>query len=505
MGELPEYDTHDALGLAALVRTRQVQPAELVEEAIRRIEALNPQLNAVVQETYDRARAQALGDLPDGPFRGVPFLLKDLLALDAGVPVRMGSRFLKDFVPGHDSELVRRHKAAGLVIVGRTNTPEFGLAPVTEPALYGPCRNPWDLSRTPGGSSGGSAAAVAARLVPAAHGNDGGGSIRIPASCCGLFGLKPTRARTPDGPDRADAWQGLACGHVLTRSVRDSAALLDATAGPEAGAPYVAPAPARPFLDEVGADPGRLRVAFTARPFLPAPVHEDCLGGLAEVVALLQELGHQVEEAAPQIDGEALLEAFMVMAYGETRAALAEVEALVGRRATVREIEPATWAAGLMGGATSAAEYARALNLLKGTAGQVAPFFEQYDVLLTPTLASPPLAIGAQRLPGIQALGLELLNRLHAGRLIRLLARLTRAPGAILSFAPFTPPFNATGQPAMSVPLYWNREGLPIGMQFVARYGDEATLFRLAAQLEAARPWSGRRPPLCDQEGLGKH
>jgi amidase len=489
MGGFAEYTDYDGLGLAELIRSGQVQPIELVEAAIDRIEALNPRLNAVVERTYNRARVQALGDLPDGPFRGVPFLLKDLMALDAGVPARMGSRLFRDYVPERDSEIVRRYKAAGLIIVGRTNTPEFGLSTVTEPVLYGPCRNPWDLARSPGGSSGGSAAAVAAGLVPVAHGSDGGGSIRIPASCCGLFGLKPTRARTPSGPDRADSWQGLSCDHVLSRSVRDSAALLDAAAGPDVGAPYYAPPPSRPFLEEVGADPGCLRIAFSARPFLPGVVHEDCRQGLEETVALLQDLGHQVEEAAPRIDAEVFLKAFTVFACGETRAAVEVGQDLLGRRAKARDLEPATWAAGLMGGAMSAGEQAWALSLLKGIARQVAPFFEEYDVLLTPTLAGPPLIIGEQRLPGIQALGLEVLNRLHAGRLIRFLAQLAGTAAAMLSRAPFTPPFNATGQPAMSVPLCWNQAGLPIGMQFVARYGDEATLFRLAGQLEAARPW----------------
>lgn len=251
MAGFSDYDQYDGLGLAALVRDREIDPLVLVEAAIDRIAALNPQLNAVIHTVYDRARAVAAAPLPEGPFQGVPFLLKDLVVFDAGVPTRSGSRFLRDFVPDHDSEIVRRYKASGAVILGKTNTPEYGLMPVTEPELFGPTHNPWDLTRNAGGSSGGSAAAVAARIVPLAHGNDGGGSIRIPASCCGVFGFKPSRGRNPLGPDMGEAWQGLACDHVLTRSVRDSAAMLDATAGPDIGAPYYAPPPERPFLAEV--------------------------------------------------------------------------------------------------------------------------------------------------------------------------------------------------------------------------------------------------------------
>jgi amidase len=474
-----------------------VTPGELVDEAIRRIEALNPHLNAVVQPIYERARARAASGRVQGPFGGVPFLIKDLLTLDAGVPARMGSRFHWDFVPDHDSELVRRFKAAGLIIVGRTNTPEYGLAPVTEPELFGPCRNPWDLTRTSGGSSGGSAAAVAGRMVPMAHGNDGGGSIRIPAACCGLFGLKPTRARMPTGPDQADSWHGLACDGVLSLSVRDAAALLDAVAGPDTGAPYWAPLPDRPFLSEVGADPGRLRIAFSAEPFIPAQIHDDCVRSLGETVDLLQDLGHDVEEAAPGVDRHALLHAFETMAFAETRAAMEEAEAVLGRKATVAAFEPATWAAGLIGEVIPASDLSWALHYLKRASRQVAPFFELYDVLLTPTLACPPLEVGALRIGGVKRLGMVALNHLGAGRLLKVLARVTGAGLRMLSFAPFTPLFNATGQPAMSVPLCWNEEGLPIGMQFAGRYGDEATLFRLAAQLEKARPWFHRTPPVC--------
>lgn len=497
MSGFPEYDRYDGLGLAELVRKGEISPAELVEEAIRRIEAINPQINAVVHPMYDLARQQVQQGLPDGPFRGVPFLLKDLLVHYAGVPTTSGSRFFRDFIPDHDSEIVRRYRQAGVVILGKTNTPELGLVPYTEPVLFGPARNPWDLSRTTGGSSGGSGAAVAARLVPIAHGNDGGGSIRIPASCCGVFGLKPTRGRTPMGPDIGEAWRGMAINHVLTLTVRDSAAMLDATAGPDVGAPYIIPPPERPFLEEVGRDPGRLRIAFTTRPLLPGTVHPDCVRGVEETARLCADLGHFVEEAAPQIDGHAFARDFLTMVCAETRADIAEGETLTGKKARYGEFEPATWALGLLGRQISAGEYARALRSLQRAARQVGAFFEKYDVLLTPTLATPPMEIGWLQPAGIRAFALKLLGSLNAGALLNKLAGIEALAEEVFAFIPFTPVFNVTGQPAMSVPLVWNDQGLPIGMHFVARFGDEATLFRLAAQLEKARPWFERRPPVC--------
>jgi len=496
MDGLREYDHYDGLGLAELVRRKEVSPAELVEEAIRRIETVNPQINAVIHPMYDLARQQVQQGLPEGPFRGVPFLLKDLLVYYAGVPTRSGSRFFRDFVPDHDSEIVRRYRQAGVVVLGKTNTPELGLVPYTEPVLFGPSRNPWDLSRTTGGSSGGSGAAVAARLVPIAHGNDGGGSIRIPASCCGVFGLKPTRGRTPMGPDIGEAWRGMAINHVLTLSVRDSAAMLDATAGPDVGAPYIIPPPERPFLEEVGRDPGRLRIAFTTRPLLPGTVHPDCVRGVEETARLCQDLGHIVEEAAPQIDGHAFARDFLTMVCAETRADIEEGEALTGRKARYGEFEPATWALGLLGRQISASDYSGALRALQRAARQVGAFFEKYDVLLTPTLATPPMEIGWLQPTGVKAVALKLLGSLNAGALLNKLAGIEALAEEVFAFIPFTPVFNVTGQPAMSVPLVWNDEGLPIGMHFVARFGEEATLFRLAAQLERARPWFDRRPPI---------
>jgi len=497
MSGFSEYDKYDGLGLAELVQKKEVKPSELVEEAISRIEKLNPQLNAVIYKMYELARKAADGDLPDGPFKGVPFLMKDILMAYAGVPLSNGSRFLKDYIPDHDSELVKRFKAAGIIAVGKSNTPEFGLVPITEPELFGPTNNPWDLSRTPGGSSGGSAAAVAARMVPLAHASDGGGSIRMPASCCGVFGLKPTRGRNPIGPDFGEAWRGLVCDHVLTRSVRDSAAMLDATAGPDVGAPYYAMPPARPFLSEVGADPGKLRIAFTSKPFLGGIVDKACLKGLEATAKLCQDLGHEVIEAAPQIDGKAFAKAFLTIVCVETRATIEEAEMLLNRKASFKDFEPSTWALGLLGRRCRAPELSKSLNLAQLTARQIGEFFKKYDVLLTPTLAMPPVLTGALQPKGIRAVAMKLLGSLNAGGLINKLSGIDVLAEHVFGFMPYTPLFNVTGQPAMSVPLYWNDEGLPIGMQFVGRYGDEATLFRLASQLEKARPWSECIPPIC--------
>jgi len=492
-----DYDKYDGLGLAELVRRKEVKPGELVEEAIGRIERLNPQLNAVVYKMYEQARQTAGEDLPDGPFRGVPFLLKDLSAFYTGVPLTNGSKFFKDFIPDHDSELVSRFKSAGVVTIGKTNTPEFGLAFVTEPELFGPANNPWDLTRTTGGSSGGSSAAVAARMVPAAHASDGGGSIRVPSSCCGVFGLKPTRGRVPAGPDFGDMWRGLAGDHAVTRSVRDSAALLDATAGPDTGAPYYAAPPARSFLSEVGEDPGKLRIAFTAEPFLGGTVEEDCIKGLEATVKLCQELGHEVAEAMPPIDSQAISRAFIMIVCSETRAMINEASKLLNRKASYKDFEPITWIIALLGDKFPASDLSHAINSIQLASRKVGEFFERYDVLLTPTLAMPPLKTGEFRLKGIQDVMVKLLGRLNAGGLIKRLVGIDLLAEEAYKFAPYTPLFNVTGQPAMSVPLYWNDEGLPIGMQFAGRYGDEATLFRLAAQLEEARPWADRVPPVC--------
>ncbi len=466
----------DATAQAELVRSQQEKPIELVDAAIERIERLNPTLTAVITPMYDEARKVASGPLPDGPFAGVPFLLKDLLAEYAGVRMTEGSAFLGDYVSDHDSELVVRLKRAGLIVLGKTNAPEFGLLPVTEPRLFGPTNNPWDTSRTPGGSSGGSAAAVAAGMVPMAHGGDGGGSIRIPASCCGLFGLKPTRARNPLGPDLGEDWSGLVVQHALTRSVRDSAALLDATSGPDLGDPYWAPPPERPFIEEVGADPGKLRIAFTAQAPAGTPVHPDCIAAVKDAAALCADLGHDVVEASLTIPPEKLNQAVINVIAGSGVAATIDGWArITGRTPAPEHFEPFTWGLYQMGRMQKASDYVLGIQDLHRLSRDIAPFFVEHDVWLTPTMGEPPPPLGSfDPTPENPLQGF------------------VRAA----TFVPFTPICNVTGQPAISVPLYWNAEGLPVGSHFVTRFGDEATLFRLAAQLEHARPWADRRPPV---------
>jgi amidase len=494
MTPFPESHKYDGLGLAELVRTKQISPTELVEEAISRIETHNPKLNAVIYKMYTQARQAAQRQLPDSPFMGVPFLLKDMHATVAGVPTSCGTRILKDVPQPHDSEIVCRYQAAGVIILGKTNVPEFSLLPYTEPEVFGPTNNPWDLTRSPGGSSGGSAVAVAARLVPLAGGADGGGSIRIPASCCGVFGLKPTRGRTPTGPDVGDIWRGFAQEHVLTRSVRDSAAMLDAIAGPDVGTPYCAPAPERPYLQEVTRKPGRLRIAFTSHPFLGHDVHADCQRGLEATVSLLERLGHEVVEAAPQIDREAFAIAFLTTLAAETRDEIDWAAGLARRKTSFADFETGTSALALLGQAFSAGSYAKALNYLMASARGVGRFFEDYDVLLTPTLALPPVTTGALQPSGAERFMVGLVGRLNAAWLLDALGVIKPLANKTYNYMPYTPVFNVTGQPAMSVPLHWNEAGLPIGMHFVGRFGDEATLFRLAGQLERSQPWFDHAP-----------
>lgn len=489
-----EYLKHDALGLAALVRRGEVRAVELVEAAAARIEEVNGRINAVVQKRYERARTVAEGSLPDGPFSGVPFLLKDLLATEAGVPTSHGCRFFRDTVVDHDSEIVVRHKRAGLVIVGKTNASEFGILPVTEPALWGPTRNPWALDRTCGGSSGGSGAAVAAGFVPLAHASDGGGSIRIPASCCGLFGLKPTRGRNPFGPDHGEGWHGIAQEHCVSRTVRDSAALLDATAGPDVGAPYFAAPPERPFAEEPGRDPGKLRIAFTAQSLLGREVHADCAEAVQRAAKLCASLGHFVEEGAPPIDRAETTHAYLVLGSAETAAAIDDGARLLGRELDSSQFEPGTWFFAQVGRAHTAAELASAVHVVHAQGRAVARWFGKFDLLLTPTLAQPPLPIGALQPRPLEKAALAALRVAPSRRALRL--ALAQLAERAFEFAAFTPIANLTGQPAMSVPLHWNAAGLPIGTQFVARTGEEGLLFRLAAQLEKAQPWFDRRPPL---------
>ena len=488
-----EYVRHDALGLASLVQKREVSAAELVDAAAARIAAVNARVNAVVHQAVDRAREAASRPL-SGPFAGVPFLLKDLLAAEAGVPTSHGSRFFHGTVLDHDSELVARQKRAGLLLLGKTAASELGILPVTETHAWGITRNPWALERTPGGSSGGASAAVAAGMVPMAHASDGGGSIRIPASCCGLFGLKPSRGRNPFGPDYGEGWHGIAQEHCVSRSVRDSAALLDATAGGDLGAPYFAPPPERPFSQEVGRDPGKLRVSFSLSSLLGREVHPDCAEAVRAAARLCEKLGHSVEEAAPLLDRWEIIHAYLVLGTAETAAAIDGGARWLGREPDASMFEPGTWFFAQVGRAHTAAELASAVHVIHAAGRTMARWFEGRDLWLTPTLAAPPLKVGTLQPSKLELAGLAALRAAPTRFALR--KALDVLAERAFDWAAFTPLANLTGQPAMSVPLHWNAAGLPIGAHFMARANDEAVLLRVAAQLEQAQPWFNRLPAL---------
>lgn len=469
-----EYGNYDAVGLAELVRKKQVSAGELLDEAIARTSKVDPKINAVVVKHYDFAKRQIDKGLPEGPFTGVPFLLKDLEFLE-GTRTTSGASVYQDHLADHTGTLAQRFLDAGLTIFGKSSTPEFGLLPTTESRLFGPTRNPWNPEHSSGGSSGGAGAAVAARIIPVAHASDGGGSIRIPASASGVFGLKPTRARNPIGPDRGEGWGGFSCGHVLSISVRDSAVMLDAIHGPEPSSPYVAPPPERPFAEEVGRDPGRLRIAFTDKSPYGDAIDPEIAAAVREIATLLDRLGHHVEERAPALAADpAAVMALIVSANTGLAVRLAEQQ--LGRAATDRDFEYLTLASAHNGGKATAIDYAAAqLNAFRISRG-LATFFDTCDVFLCPTLCSPPLRIGE-------------INPMSPD--------LSHIPPILRRYMPATSLFNMSGQPAMSVPLAWNAAGLPLGMMFAARMGDEATLFRLASQLEQERPWNKKIPPVC--------
>ncbi len=465
----------DAVGLAQLVRERKVSPLELVEAAIERLTVLEPKLHCLASESFERARQQAAGELPAGPFRGVPFLLKDAVQHSEGDPYRHGIGALagSEWRSSHDTELARRYRAAGFVLLGRTKVPELTMSSTTEPLAYGPAHNPWSLTHSPGGSSGGSAAAVAAGIVPAAHGNDMGGSIRIPASCCGLVGLKPSRDRTSPAPDHGEYWGPLTYEHVITRSVRDSAAVLDATAGTVPGDLHTAPTPARPWSDEVGADPGRLRVGLMLDLPNGGPVDPTCAAAASDAADLLTDLGHAVDEfsATSLTNGAGAAAMSTIIAVGLAGEVAQWEERL---SITIDGLEPMPAAMVTAGRAASALDLVRAVDTLAAWSRQIAAACAEVDILISPTMAIAPPLLGT--LSGDQPL--------------------ERAIPGWSAMSGFAIPFDVSGQPAISLPLHWNTDGLPIGVQFVAGYGREDLLFRLAGQLEHARPWTQRRPPL---------
>lgn len=474
MGRLNEYEQYDAVGLAKLVAQGEVTPAELLEEAIARAEALNPTLNAINLPFYERARERAAGELPNGPLRGVPFLLKDLGTSWRDTPTTWGSALFRDNVADHDSELVRRYEAAGLVIFGKTATPEFGLTTSTESRLWGATHNPWNLQYTSGGSSGGTAAAIAAGIVPAADGSDGGGSIRIPAACCGLVGLKPSRGRISHMPDRGEAWSGMSTGGCLSRSVRDSALLLDVAAGYVAGDPYTAPAPGQPFLRALETPPPKLRIAFHTTAYNGAETHADCRAAVADAAALCAELGHVVEERVLEPDRQAMARAGRIIVAAQTRRSVDDRLAQLNRELRVDDLEPLTRATYDSADRYSAADYVFAINAIHQAGRDVARFLTDYDLILTPTMATPPMRLGGP------------LQLSHPDS--------KEFSAALAQTVGYTQFYNAAGNPAINVPLYWNAAGLPIGVQFAGRYGEDTLLLQVAAQLSQARPWGQRRP-----------
>ncbi len=475
----------DALTQADLVRTGEATPLELVDAAIARIEQVNPRLNAVITPLFEKARDQATSSqLPDGPFTGVPFLLKDFGCHSASDPYHQGSRFLKElgWTAKEDTYMAAKLRTAGLIFLGKTNTPEFATMPTTEPEAYGPSRNPWNTEHSTGGSSGGAGAAVASGMVPAAHANDGGGSTRVPASECGLVGLKSTRSRVSLGPEYGEVWQGLVNEHVVTRSVRDTAAILDAIAGPMPGDPYFAIPPARPFLEEVGADPGVLRVGILADfPGQATPLHPDCVAAVQATAQLLSALGHTVEDSYPSALNDEQERRRHVWAI-LTSAIASHIDTLgkqTGKAVTQDDVEIHTWAMVEIGRARTATRYIEAIEWLQADTRRLARWWQPedgstgFDILVTPTIAEPP--------PRLGEFVSTLENPLGGAR-------------RSATLMPFTVPFNVTGQPAISLPLHWNGAGLPIGIQLVAAYGREDILFRLASQLEQAKPWAAQWP-----------
>ncbi|PZQ63814.1 MAG: 6-aminohexanoate hydrolase [Phenylobacterium zucineum] len=470
---MDDYSNYDGVGLADLVRKGAVTPAELTEAAIARIEKHNPTLNAVVYKGFDDARSDAEGPLPNGPFRGVPFLIKDLGMPVAGWPLSHGSRFARDVMDEADGGLTSRYRQSGVVLLGKTNTPEYGITGTTESRHLGPCRNPWNPDHIAGGSSGGSASAVAAGIVPMAHASDGLGSIRIPAACCGLVGMKVTRDRNPNLPDGFDYALGNVVDHVVSRTVRDSAAMLDATGVPEPHSPYPAPPKERLYLEEVTRSPGRLRIAWSSETPSGRPIDPEIQAALERVAALLKGLGHDVFEKGLGVDYRALYASRGAAAASNFAAGMSRLIERVGREPEEDELEPLTWTILKAGRRQTGADALRSLQETRMLNRATLAFFDDVDVYLTPVLGTPVPKIGFMDPVAVEPK--EVNSR--QGRVF-----------------PFTPPFNYSGQPSLSLPLETDGAGLPVGMMFTARYADEATLFRLAGQLEKEAPWKDRRP-----------
>lgn len=490
-----QFAEHDATGLAELIRKGEVSPGALVEAAIEAIAAVDPALHAVVHATHESARNTALAELPEGPFRGVPMVVKDLDGALADAPYTMGTRFLRHYVAPRDGELIARFKRAGFIPVAKTNCPELGILGTTEPEWRGATHNPWNVAHTPGGSSGGSAALVAARAIPVGHAGDGGGSIRIPAAACGLFGMKASRGLLPVGPDAGEGWGGFVSPGALTRSVRDSAAILDALRGPAAGDPYCGPTPARPFVEELASDPAPLRIALCRESLFGRTTHPDCAATLEETAALLTGLGHHVEVARPAFDRDALVLAYLSQVAASVAATLERLPKLAGRPLDPAEFEPPTWFLHQLGHMLSAADLQRSRDIAQTAGRELSAFFQRFDVILLPTMAHPPARLGEGALKPVERFGLGVLRSAPVRPVM--LKLLHDLADKSLERVPNTQLFNMTGVPAMSVPLGMSTGGLPIGMQFASGLGRDGLLFQLAGQLERARPWIGRRPAVC--------
>ena len=480
-----EYLRYDAVALADLIRRGDVTAREVSEAAIKRAEAVNGRLNAICQSQYSEAREQPV--TAGAPLAGVPFLLKDLSQEQAGIPCTYGSRAYRNYLPRQDSEFVRRSRSGGLVFLGRTATPEFGLKGITESELWGPSRNPWSTELTPGGSSGGSGAAVAAGIVPMAGANDGGGSIRIPAAYNGLFGLKPSRGRISAGPQRDEHWTGASSDHVLTRTVRDSAAMLDILAGPAPGDPFEIPAPATSWSDLMQQVPRQLRIGmFTASPY-GTEVDRQCIEAVESTARTLENLGHRVELARPEFDGLALAKSYMGLYFGEVSTMMQKALSELGARSSDFELE--TRLLGMLGNSLPLPDYVRLRQQWNDFSRALGIFFESFDLYLCPTTGQMPARIGQLNTPTHIQLASKLMLLLRAGRLVHKSGQVDELALENLARTPFTQLANLTGTPAMSVPLHWTTEGLPVGVQFGARHGGEDILLQLAAQLEEADPW----------------
>jgi amidase len=492
-----EYRSLDATTQATLIRKKEVTATELLELAIARVEAVNGPLNAVVLKLYDEARRQASGPLGEGPFAGVPFLIKDLDVQLKGTKYTAGTRLLKDYVSAESSEVVNRIQRSGLIIFGKTNTPEFGLTPYTEGKLLGTCHNPWNTAHTTGGSSGGSGSAVAAGIVPMALASDGGGSIRIPASCCGIFGIKPSRGRVSNGPLYGQMWEGAVTSGIVSRSVRDAAAYIDVVQGAVDGDPYVIQAPERPYTEEVKLPAGKLRIGYSYQ--MPKgfdfPIDPENIKAIEMTVKLLRSLGHEVEEIELPFDKTLHTHLLYTLVMSHTSALIDYISELRGRKAQVDEVEPNTWLMYKLGKKFTAADAAGASLRWNKVARAMGDFHRRYDMLLTPTLGRKPFQTGALQSSAAEESALKLLNSLGISAIVKYTGLIEKIATNIYSWIPYPPLANITGQPSMTVPLHWSEDGLPVGVMFTARMNDEAGLFRLAAQLEQAQPWFDRVPP----------